>query len=141
METHERRNIDLLVNRFWKQGFFTVNRKYSSYLPEPDKIGVFDVDVVARLRNKYAIGITINKNDLINNLQEKIVYLATRHTRKTNELVQLYIGVPNIYLKQVKSIINLLTLEVQQNIKIINIPPEVDPIKKPSHKSQNLLFS
>ncbi len=142
METHERRNIDLLVNRFWKHGFFTVYRKYGTYLPEPTKVGKFDIDVVARLKNKYAIGITINKNDLINNnLQEKILYLATRHTRKTNEPVQLFIGVPNLFVKQVKIVINSLPVEVQKNIKFIQIPMEDNFPLKRKRRKEKILFA
>jgi hypothetical protein len=142
METHERRNIDLLVNRFWKHGFFTVYRKYGTYLPEPTKVGKFDIDVVARLKNKYAIGITINKNDLINNnLQEKILFLATRHTRKTGEPVQLFIGIPALFFKQVKVVFNSLTAEVQRNIKLIQIPMEEDFPLKQKRRKEKLLFA
>jgi hypothetical protein len=142
METHERRNIDLLVNRFWKHGFFTVYRKYGTYLPEPTKIGEFDVDVVARLENKYAIGITINKNDLIlNNLKEKILYLATRHTRKTNEPVQLFVGVPTLFVKQIKVILNSLPEEVKKNVKLIHIPDENNYSLKPNRKKEKILFA
>ena len=142
METHERRNIDLLVNRFWKHGFFTVYRKYGTYLPEPTKVGKFDIDVVARLKNKYAIGITINKNDLINNnLQEKILFLATRHTRKTGEPVQLFVGVPTLFYKQVKVVFNTLPAEVQKNIKLIQIPMEEDFPLKRKRRKEKLLFA
>ena len=142
METHERRNIDLLVNRFWKHGFFTVYRKYGTYLPEPTKVGKFDIDVVARLKNKYAIGITINKNDLINsNLQEKILYLATRHTKKSNEPVQLFIGVPTLYFKRVKTVFSSLPVDVQKNIKLIQIPMEDDLSLKRKRRKEKPLFA
>jgi len=142
METQDRRNIDMLVNRFWRNGFFTVYRKYGTYLPEPTKVGKFDIDVVARLKNKYAIGITVNKYDLQDyNLQEKLLYLATRHTKQTNQPVQLFVGVSSIYLKQVKSIVNNFTPDVQKNIKLINIPLEENQLEKSIRKNQKILFA
>ncbi len=142
METHERRNIDLLVNRFWKLGFFTVYRKFGTYLPEPTKIGSFDVDIVARLKDKYAIGITISKNDLINDsLQSKLIFLATRHTRKTNQPVQLFVGVPDLYLPFVKNILATIPEAIRKNIRLITIPPEDNLPKKPIRKKAKVLFA
>jgi hypothetical protein len=54
-----RRSIDLLVDQFWKYGFTTLKRKFGTYLPEPEKVGRFEIDVVARqkerLCNRYSI--------------------------------------------------------------------------------------
>jgi len=60
MDMSERKTIDLLVNEFWRLGFFTVSRRLGTYLPEPENIGKFRVDVIGRQKEKYAIGITLN---------------------------------------------------------------------------------
>lgn len=48
LELMKRRTIDLLVEQFWKQGYLTISRKYGTYLPEPNKVGGFDVDIIGR---------------------------------------------------------------------------------------------
>jgi len=79
MNTSERKAIDLLVNEFWRLGYFTLSRKLGTYLPEPSNIGRISVDVIGRQREKYAIGITLTKEDIFNpDLIEKINYLASR---------------------------------------------------------------
>jgi hypothetical protein len=42
----KRKNIDLLVEQFWKHGYMTISRRFGTYLPEPEKVGDFDVDIV-----------------------------------------------------------------------------------------------
>jgi len=82
LNTSERYIVDSLVTQFWKRGYLTVSRRFGTYLPEPERVGDFEVDVVARQRNKYAIGISINEDELNSaELADKIYYLATRHTK------------------------------------------------------------
>ncbi|MCK7519913.1 MAG: hypothetical protein MZV64_20395 [Ignavibacteriales bacterium] len=85
-ELSRRKNVDLLVEQFWRKGYLTLSRKFGTYLPEPTSVGGFEVDVVARQKNKYAIGLTITDDDLNNPalLSNKIQHLATRHTRNGN---------------------------------------------------------
>ena len=64
LELMKRRTIDLLVEQFWKRGYLTVSRRFGTYLPEPSKIGKFDVDIIAKYKNNYAIGITLSNEDL-----------------------------------------------------------------------------
>ena len=47
-EEMKRKQIDLLVEEFWKLGYLTVSRKLGTYLPEPQKVGKYSVDVIAR---------------------------------------------------------------------------------------------
>ena len=56
MNENARKNVDQLVEQFWKRGYFTVSRKFGTYLPEPSKVGNFDVDIIARYKKDYAIG-------------------------------------------------------------------------------------
>ena len=77
MESAKRKYIDLLVEEFWKQGYLTVSRKYGTYLPEPAKVGDYDVDIIARFKKNYAIGITLSEEDLNDhNLINKIKFLS-----------------------------------------------------------------
>ena len=50
MNEDARRNIDRLVEQFWKRGYLTLSRRYGTYLPEPAKVGTFEVDIVARYK-------------------------------------------------------------------------------------------
>ncbi len=63
-DINKQRSVDLLVEKFWKQGYLTVSRKFGTYLPEPSKVGNFDIDIVARYKKNYAIGITLTESDL-----------------------------------------------------------------------------
>ena len=82
MNISEKKAIDLLVNEFWRLGFFTLSRRLGTYLPEPENIGKFQVDVVGRQKEKYAIGIMLSKEDIYkSDLLEKINYLASRRSR------------------------------------------------------------
>lgn len=48
MNTDRRKDVDLLIEEFWKKGYLTLYRKYGTYLPEPSNIGGFEVDVIAK---------------------------------------------------------------------------------------------
>ncbi len=122
MNDVKRKNVDLLVENFWKRGYLTVSRKFGTYLPEPSKVGIFDVDVVAKLRKNYAIGITLSSKDLEDpDLLKRIKFLATRQTKYTNKRVQLFIGVPAENYRTVKSLISILNEDERKNIKIVMI--------------------
>jgi len=142
METNERKNIDLLVEQFWKKGYLTISRKYGTYLPEPGKVGAFDVDIVARYRNDYAIGINLDRNELFDpNLSKKLIYLATRHTKFSNKLVKLFAGVLEENFKQAKAIIDELDENVKKNIKLFRIVDKSLPSTRKSRFETNVLFS
>ena len=95
IEYDKRRSVDLLVEKFWKQGYLTVSRKFGTYLPEPGKVGDFEIDIIARYKKNYAIGITLTEADLKDSkIIEKLTYLATRQTKFSNKRVLLFVGVP-----------------------------------------------
>ena len=142
MNENERKNVDQLVEQFWKRGYFTVSRKFGTYLPEPSKVGNFDVDIIARYKKDYAIGITLAEQDLQkNNLSKKLTYLATRHTKYSNKKVRLFVGVPVICFKQAKMLIEQLDLDVQKNIKLFQIVDKTFPSVTKSRRIPNVLFS
>ena len=142
MNKNIRNNVDQLVDQFWKRGYLTVSRKFGTYLPEPSKVGGFDVDIIARYKKDYAIGITLDEQDLQNiNLGEKITYLATRHTKYTNKKVKLVVCVPAICFKQAKILIEQLVPDVQKNIKLFQIVNERLPSVRKRKRVMNVLFS
>jgi len=138
----ERRAIDLLVNEFWRLGFFTLSRRFGTYLPEPENIGKFSVDVVGRLREKYAVGITLKREDIFSSdLIEKINFLASRRTKFSDKAITLFIGVPDIYFQQVKEILLNVDEKIKKNIKLIRIIESDIDTKKEKRKNQQVIFS
>jgi len=142
MNVSERKVIDLLVNEFWRLGYFTLSRRYGTYLPEPSELGKFKVDVIGRQKDKYAVGIILNPVELNNpDLIEKISYLASRQSRTTKKSVMLLIGVPIEYYKAFRLKINHLKDDLKKNIKLIKITENErqDLFKK--NKLSKILFS
>jgi hypothetical protein len=122
----KRRSVDLLIDQFWKNGYLTVSRKFGTYLPEPQRMGGFEVDIIARYKKDYAIGITLNEADLEDpGLKERINFLATRQTKFTNKKVLLFVGIPLYLKKKFEHIISSFDEDTIKNIKIQPITPEV----------------
>ncbi|MCH7722267.1 MAG: hypothetical protein IIA49_03555 [Bacteroidetes bacterium] len=143
MNENTRERIDLLLEEFWKRGYLTVSRKFGTYLPEPERIGKFDVDIVARHKKDYAIGINLSQTDFADEkLAAKLEYLASRHTKYTNKKVKLFVGIPANYFKQAKIILDKLNTEVQKNIKLFQIVErDLSHTRKQKHKKSLPLFS
>ncbi|OGU65483.1 MAG: hypothetical protein A2W30_04065 [Ignavibacteria bacterium RBG_16_36_9] len=142
MNISERKAIDLLVSEFWRLGFFTVSRRLGTYLPEPEDIGKFKVDVIGRQKEKYALGITLRKEDVFNpDIIEKINYLASRKTRFSDKPILLLIGVPDIYFKQVKELLLSVDEKVKRNIKFIRILEEDFESRSSNRHTQQMIFS
>lgn len=138
MNISERKAIDLLVNEFWRLGYFTLSRKLGTYLPEPSNIGRFSVDAIGRQKEKYAIGITLTKEEIFNpDLIEKINYLASRKSKASDKPILLLIGVPDAHFQQVKEILSHIDDNLRKNIKlkrIIERESEIGRSKKLEHQ-------
>lgn len=141
LDVDKRKSIDLLVEEFWKQGYLTLSRKYGTYLPEPSKVGLFDVDIIARYKKNIAIGITLNEDDFRNpDLIKKLDYLASRRTKYSNKKVLLFVGVPERKMKTIKILIEAIVPETRKNIKLLPIVERsVQLAKNPGNRSS--LFS
>ena len=127
----KRRSVDLLIDQFWKNGYLTISRKFGTYLPEPKRMGGFEVDIVARYKKEYAIGITLNEVDLEDaGLKERIKFLATRQTKFTNKKVLLFVGIPLYLKKKFEHIISSLDGDIVKNIKVQVFSPEVKTITR-----------
>lgn len=142
-ELLRRKHVDFLVEQFWRKGYLTLSRKFGTYLPEPNSVGGFDVDVVARQKNKYAIGLTVAEDDLKNpnSLLGKIKYLATRHTRRGNFPVLLFIGVKAENFVHVKLLIEQIEEDVQKNIRMFQIIEKFPISRRRNSEKLQPLFS
>lgn len=138
--TDRRKDIDLLVEQFWKRGYLTLSRKFGTYLPEPSSIGGFEVDIIARQRDNYAIGLTLNQNDLFDNtLINRLRYLATRQTKNSNKKVLLFIGVTKADFTTAKKLLNSIEDDIRKNIRLFIIEEKTE--QKSIRKQEKVLFS
>jgi hypothetical protein len=113
------RSIDLLINHFWQNGYITVKRRFGTYLSEPPRIGDYEVDILAKQKKNYAIGITIIGEDVKDSgLLNRIVYLASRESRFTKKRIPLFIGVNIENLSLIKGLLNSLEEKLKSSIKI-----------------------
>lgn len=142
MNVSERKAIDLLVNEFWRLGFFTLSRRLGTYLPEPENVGKFQVDVIGRQKEKYAIGITLSKEDIYkSDLLEKVNYLVSRKSRSSGKSITLFIGMSDIYYKRVKGLLQNIDETLRRNIKLVRIEENNFSNRKRSNQSQQIIFS
>ena len=142
MNISEKKVIDLLVNEFWRLGFFTLSRRLGTYLPEPENIGKFQVDVIGRQKEKYAIGIMLSKEDIYkSDLLEKINYLASRRSRSSGKSITLFIGLDDIYFKRVKELLLNIDEKIRRNIKLVRIEENNFRNHEVTNQPQQIIFS
>lgn len=143
MNTDRRRDVDLLIEEFWKKGYLTLYRKFGTYLPEPSNIGEFEVDVIAKLKDNFAIGITLSDQDFkdSSSIKNKLSYLAQRQTRGSNKKVQLFVGVSLLNLKYAKTLLDELDPETKKNIKLFPITDKPDLSIRKENRAEKILFS
>lgn len=119
---NKKEKIDLLVRYFWEDGYTIIKRKFGTYLSDPPKIGNYEIDILARRRKEYAIGICIEPIDLNDNrLLEKIRFLATRKTNFSNNPVILFIGITGEIYGNVRELIYSLNSEARKNIRLFSL--------------------
>lgn len=143
MNYDRRKDVDALIEQFWKRGYMTLSRKYGTYLPEPDKVGIYDVDVIARYNDSFAIGIVLTDEDFfdLKKTQNKIVYLSTRQTKFNGKKVALFVGVSLKNYKTAKSLLETLPNEVRKNIRLIQIMDRQNSEQTIRRKNNRVLFS
>lgn len=143
MNYDRRKDVDALIEQFWKRGYMTLSRKYGTYLPEPDKVGIYDVDVIARYNDSFAIGIVLTDEDFydLKKTQNKIVYLSTRQTKFNRKKVALFVGVSLKNYKTAKGLLEALPDEIKKNIRLIQIIDRQNLEQTTRRKNNNVLFS
>ncbi|MCU0342763.1 MAG: hypothetical protein MUF28_02955 [Ignavibacterium sp.] len=143
MNTERRRDVDLLIEEFWKKGYLTLFRKFGTYLPEPSNIGGFEVDVIAKQKDNLAIGITLSDQDFKDPsfIKNKLSYLAQRQTRGSNKKVQLFVGVSLLNFKYAKTLFDELDPDTKKNIKLFQITDKPEIINPKEKRTDRILFS
>ncbi len=143
MNTDRRRDVDLLIEEFWKKGYLTLFRKFGTYLPEPSDIGGFEVDVIAKLKDNFAIGISLSDQDFKEPsfIKNKLSYLAQRQSKGSNKKVQLFVGVSLLNIKYAKTLLEELDPETKKNIKLFQIAEKPDIAITNQKRSEKILFS
>jgi hypothetical protein len=143
MNTDRRRDVDLLIEEFWKKGYLTLFRKFGTYLPEPSNIGGFEVDVIAKQKDNLAIGITLSDQDFNDPsfIKNKLSYLAQRQTRGSNKKVQLFVGVSLLNFKYAKTLLDELDPDTKKNIKLFQITDKPEIINPKEKRTDRILFS
>jgi len=127
-ESIRQRKVDDLVSHFWKNGYLTLSRKFGTYLPNPGNVGKYEVDAIGKLKKKYAIGVTLNEEELNDpKIYTKLEYLATRHTKYSQKKVTLFVGVPKTLFNKVKLCINNLSADAKKNIRVVAIGNDSNP--------------
>jgi len=121
----EKDRVDSLIEHFWKNGFLTLSRKHSKYLPKPSKIGEFEVDAIDKLNKKLIFGLTLNEEDLNKpTILRKIKFLANQRNKYSSKPVTLFLGVPASLIPLAKKLISNLEEETQKQIKIVSTTNE-----------------
>ena len=142
LDLAKRKTIDLLIEQFWKQGYLTISRRFGTYLPEPAKVGNFVVDIIAKHKKNYAIGITLTGDDFKDSqILEKIIYLATRQTKFSGKMVLLYIGVYTMCYKNAKVLVESIEPGIRKNIRLVQISERSSIQIRKSGDRRNALFS
>lgn len=135
-----RKEIDLLVEQFWKRGYLTLSRRYGTYLPEPSSIGGFEVDIVARQKNNYAIGLTLSDDDLNDpSLINRLRFLATRQTRNSNKKVLLFVGISKSDFSITKTLLDKIEEDIRKNIRLFIIEEKQQHVSV--SRQERVLFS
>ena len=117
---------------------FSIGLLIVLFLLSATKIGV-----IARHKDDYAIGINLSQKDFLdkNTLSDKLIYLASRHTRYTNKKVKLFVGVPALNFKDAKKLIQTFDEEVRKNISLFQITDDTLPSIRKNKKDSTALFS
>ena len=121
----EKDRVDSLIEHFWKNGFLTLSRKHSKYLPNPSKIGEFEIDAVGKYNKKFILGLTLTREDINNpRILRKTKFLANQRNKYSSKLVTLFLGVHESLIPQAKKLITELEEVTQKQIKIVSTSTE-----------------
>jgi hypothetical protein len=116
--------VDTIIQSFWKYGYMTLSRRYGTYLPEPSKVGNYEVDAIGKQKKQYVIGITLSASELDDpGIYQKLKFLASRQNKYSRKNVKLFIAIPNNSLNKARMIISNLEDNIKKNIKLIPFEP------------------
>lgn len=143
MRIDRQRDIDLLIDQFWRRGFLTIYRKHGKYLPSPESIGGYEVDVIAKCKDSFAIGLLVADEALLlpERLLNKISFLASRQSKNSNKKVHLFIGVSSKAFQRAKLLIDQLDDNFKKNIRLLPIVEKSQVVTTQRNRARKLLFS
>ncbi len=119
--THQDR-VEKLIDHFRQRGYLTLSRRFGKYLPEPDRVGNYEVDAIGKYKKKVAIGITLSESELDDpKVYSKLTFLATKYAHLQTRRVTLFVGVPESLLGKARNIVNALDEEAKKRIKLVGI--------------------
>jgi hypothetical protein len=114
--------LNLLVPKLWWDGYRVISRRFAKHLPEPEPVGMYDIDVVAKRGETFLIGLSITAADLADaKLVDKIRFLASRKSRYTNQPIRLWLGVDQPHYARLMAIMKTVSEEERKNIKCISV--------------------
>lgn len=125
----EKRDVlSMLVPKLWLDGYHILSRKFGKYLPEPAPVGTYDVDIVAKKGNSFAIGLCLSGAEVNDPaLLAKIKYLATRKAKYSNQAIRLYIGVEQVHYMKLSLILKRLESDERKNIRSFALDSQPAP--------------
>ncbi|MCE1187708.1 MAG: hypothetical protein LWX56_01095 [Ignavibacteria bacterium] len=117
--TLEKRDlVDMLIHKIRLEGYQILNRRFGKYLPDPQPIGNYTFDILAKRNGVFVLGLCLDAVDFTqNDLAAKIEYLATRTSRYSNLPVVLFIGIDQSLYVRLAHILQQLPSDVRQHIR------------------------
>ncbi|KAB2909412.1 MAG: hypothetical protein LC102_02345 [Ignavibacteriales bacterium] len=121
---------DKLYFKLREIGYSTIGRRYGTYLPNPPDIGEFEIDILAKRKMDFAIGIAID--DLsgvdIEFIKKKIRFLAGRKSTYSGNPVRLYIAVTRRNYFLLKHIIDGDLQDLSTEVELVLFDSETEMV-------------
>lgn len=134
--------IDKLYFRLRTAGYSTIGRRFGTYLPDPPDIGEFQIDILAKQKREFAIGIVID--DLsgvdVEFIRKKLLFLAERKSTYSGNPVKLHIAVTRKNYFIIKHIIDNDLPEFADNIYLFLVEIESDLFVSDSNRAASSPF-
>lgn len=131
MITFDKRDItDKLYFKLRASGYSTIGRRFGTYLPDPPDIGEFQIDILAKQKKEFAIGIVLD--DLagvdVNFIKQKIRFLAERKSTYSGNPVKLYIALTRKNYFFIKHLIDSDLSDISLNIELYLVDVETEAL-------------
>jgi hypothetical protein len=129
MKTFSKRDLtDKLYFKLRAYGYSTLGRRFGTYIPNPPNIGEFEIDILAKLKKEFAIGIVID--DLrgvdFEFIRKKLTFLAERKSTYSGNPVKLFIALTRANYFLIKHLIDTDLKEHSCNIELVLVELETD---------------
>ncbi len=127
MRTFDKRDMtDKLYFKLRASGYSTIGRRFGTYLPDPPDIGEFQIDILAKQKKEFAIGIVLD--DLagvdVNFIKQKIRFLAERKSTYSGNPVKLFIALTRKNYFFIKHLIDSDLSDISLNVELYLVDVE-----------------